>query len=498
MAIEIDGGITRRYYHTFTDDDGNSYRWEIHQDGYDSTVDGTEVLSASTRTHCVTRWAGASDDEFSPILGSETTITFFEDDDDPVVDALIDNVSSSEEQFAIVIKDAVSGSVKWVGFVDYEDVRRPEDGLVSLSITARDGLGRLEDKYYVSNTATGALYEGRATVTSIIATLLNQIGWGLDFYIATEMYPAPYSGDESLSNEDNPLDNLYAERLVFAAIVEGEKDIFGRAIPENAPIKSIEVLKAILERFCLRIFQADGAWHIYQVNQYYITTENLGTSLQRSQKFRRWKYNSSGVPTAINPAVPEVTAEVFTHAITISNDEVKRSVANASLAKTYSAAQITYNHGAIRLVRQPGFDSTLYQPRNYPGYADSDQWITNDELKSTPVQLGQDAVKDAGWKVFDLDGVDWTQKTGYASIFGGWANASGTGADTVDEAIGDYKVYQTTKSIIPSGTNIRAVLRAFLINQSNSAFLHGDFNYALPVQIKINSYAKVLDQRYKC
>jgi len=478
MAFEINDTITRRYYHIFTADDGTSYRWEIHQDGYNSLSSGAEVLSASTRTHCVTRWAGASDDEFSPVLGSETTITFFEDDDDPVVDALIDNVSSSEEQFAIVIKDSDTATVRWVGFVDYEDVRRPEDGLVSLSITARDGIGRLEDKYYVSNTSTGALYEGRATVTSIIATLLNQIGWGLDFYIATEIYPAPYGSDEPLSNIDNPLDNLYVERLLFAAVVEGETDVWGRKIPENAPIKSIEVLKAILERFCLRIFQADGAWHIYQVNQYYITTENLGTPSQRAQKFRRWRYNSSG-------AYQE--HEVFTHAVTISNDEVKRSVANASLAKTYSAAQITYNHGAIRLIRQPGFDSVAFQIRDSPNYGESDQWITNDDSKSFGIQFGQDALKDGAWKVFDLDGVDWTEKTGYVSIFGGWANATGTGADTVDEAIGDYKVYQTTKSVIPSGTNIRAVLRAFLINQNNSTYLHGDFNYALPIQVKINS-----------
>ena len=482
MAIEINGNITRRYYHTFTADDGSSYRWEIHQDGYDSTVDGTEVLSASTRTHCVTRWGGVSDDEFSPILGSETTISFFEDDDDPVVAALIDNVSSSEEQFAVVIKDATSGDVKWTGFVDYEDVSRPEDGLVSLSLTARDGLGRLEDKYYVSNTATGALYEGRATLTSIITALLQQIGWGIDFYVATELYPAPYSGDEPLSNTDNPLDNLYAERLLFTAIVEGEKDFFGRSIPENAPIKSIQVLKAILERFCLRIFQADGAWHLYQVNQYYTTTEDtapdLDTAGERATKFRRWKYNSSGTYQS---------TDIFTHALTISNDNIKRSVGQSSLAKTYSAAQITYNHGAIRLIRQPGFDSTLYQPRGYVGYASSDQWITNDETKSRPVQLGEDAIKDAGWKVDDLDGIDWTQKTGYTSIFGGWANGSGTGADTIDEAIGDYKVYQTTKSTIPAGTSLRAVLRAFLINQSNSAFIHGDFNYALPLQIKINS-----------
>jgi hypothetical protein len=211
MAIEINGNITRRYYHTFTADDGNSYRWEIHQDGYDSTADGTEVLSGSTRTHCVTRWGGVSDDEFSPILGSETTISFFEDDDDPVVAALIANVSSSEEQFAVVIKDATSGDVKWTGFVDYEDVSRPEDGLVSLSITARDGIGRLENKYYLQSTATGALYEGRATLTSIVAAILQQIGWGIDFYIATELYPAPYSGDEPLSNTENPLDNLYVE-----------------------------------------------------------------------------------------------------------------------------------------------------------------------------------------------------------------------------------------------------------------------------------------------
>lgn len=482
MAIEIDGNITRRYYHTFTADDGTSYRWEIHQDGYDSTVDGAELLSASTRMHCVTRWGGVSDDEFSPILGSETTISFFEDDDDPIVAALIDNVSSSEEQFAVVIKDATSGDVKWAGFVDYEDVSRPEDGLVSLSLTARDGLGRLEDKYYVSNTATGALYEGRATLTSIITALLQQIGWGIDFYVATELYPAPYSGDEPLSNTDNPLDNLYAERLLFTAIVEGEKDFFGRSIPENAPIKSIQVLKAILERFCLRIFQADGAWHLYQVNQYYTTTEetapDLDTAGERATKFRRWKYNSSGTYQS---------TDIFTHALTISNDNIKRSVGQSSLAKTYSAAQITYNHGAIRLIRQPGFDSTLYQPRGYVGYASSDQWITNDETKSRPVQLGEDAIKDAGWKVDDLDGIDWTQKTGYTSIFGGWANGSGTGANTIDEAIGDYKVYQTTKSTIPAGTSLRAVLRAFLINQSNSAFIHGDFNYALPLQIKINS-----------
>lgn len=493
MAIEINGNITRRYYHTFTADDGNSYRWEIHQDGYDSTTDGTEVLSGSTRTHCVTRWGGVSDDEFSPILGSETTISFFEDDDDPVVAALIQNVASSEEQFAIVIKDANPGmdDVKWVGFVDYEDVSRPEDGLVSLSITARDGLGRLENKYYLQSTATGALYEGRATLTSIIAALLQQIGWGIDFYVATELYPAPYSGDEPLGVSDNPLDSLYVERLLFTAIVEGETDVWGRKIPENAPIKSIEVLKAILERFCLRIFQADGAWHLYQVNQYYTTTEttapDLDTASERAQKFRRWRYDSSGAAKAIDPAVPEINTEVFTHAVTISNDTVKRSVANASLAKSYSAAQVTYNHGAIRLIRQPGFDSTKAQPRGYVGYADSDQWITNDELKSTPVQLGEDAIKDAGWKVLDIDATDWTTKTGYSSVFGGWANATGTGVGTVDEAIGDYKVYQTTKATIPSGTNLRSVLRAFLINQSNSAFIHGDFNYALPIQIKINS-----------
>jgi len=322
----------------FVSEGGNRYKWEILEEG------GTFVstLEAAGRDFIQTSWSMSDNDEYSPFLISETTISLYDNANGELYSDMVSLLSSNQEDKYILRitlvreKDAASdvNTVKWIGYIKRGQVSKDEDGNAVINLSATDGIDMLNRKTF-SSTATSILgeyeqlYTGRVTYTSAMATALDKMGLDLDLYITSSHYPR-VSGSQLLAS-DNPWDNVYVDREGYRqrARNDGESD---------RPIKSIDVVRDILITWGCIMFQWEGAWHILQVNK------------RGDNSIRRWHYDYQGL--AQSPAYEDVTA----HVITPGTESVERTRGTLSQLPQYDAVRVNFQHGEYKFMPNPGFD----------------------------------------------------------------------------------------------------------------------------------------------
>ncbi len=460
MAFNLTTFATAKYRHSFVSDTGTSRIWEIHEDGFAGTVD---TITASGKGHCVIRYMPQGDDEFFPVLPSEATVSLFDEDKVGGSTKVLEDIygavrttQASDNKYAIVIREG--SAILFAGLVDTSDMTYLEDGARSITLKASDGYRMLGKVGYVSDTADGAMYTGSASITSIIAECLSATPWGFNFSTAANLYPRK-TGTQ-LAATANPFDNIWVDRIAFRKRGDDKKP--------DEPISVGDVLNSILTRFACQIHQEGGVWKIVQTNLRYDTT------------YREWLYDSTGA------AVGSPNYSTVTPAVTPSNETKQRTRASIqSGLKSYSAVSSTYAHGRATLVKYPDFYGFGLENRNYQVYP---TWVSSDATNAKFVDIGKDGT---GIRINDIDGTDWTTKTGYASVTNvagqGVANATGTGVGTVDAAIGNYKFTQVTEASVPATTNLLIQLELNPVSESGQVNFDGTANLAVAFQVKSNS-----------
>jgi hypothetical protein len=438
---------TIKYYSSFESYDGNTYQWEIRERGFSGTA---IQLTPSTRSHCSTRWVTSGDNEFGPIIGSETSLSFFDNSSNDVFGDLFGSDSSLHKKYSLVITQ--SGTVLWIGLMEPISSDVDEDGLTLITVSATCGLGRLENFDYTSDEDTGDPKTGRARLTTIIAELLSATEFGLDIYVACDMYPRKASGSQ-LTYDNNPLYNVYADRLAFSVGQDGSN--------QNRPVAANhnESLKALCERFGLVVFQAEGAWHIYAEELFY------GTATPGSTKFYRWKYDSTGAESGgSEPA----NREEFTHAITLTNETLTRQRATIGQLPQYNAVTVEYNHDVSQPLLNTDFSPTAESRRRMMGRTGSEYWVTSNAAVSRRVSNFQ-LEDEYEWRI-DAVPFDWVGET----------------ASTINTNIGNFKASQTTLSTYRNGDQFQQQIEFYIDSSTgrNTAF---NQDTMVAMQIKLNS-----------
>lgn len=438
---------TIKYYSSFESYDGNTYQWEIRERGFSGTA---IQLTPSTRSHCSTRWVTSGDDEFGPIIGSETSLSFFDNSSNDVFGDLFGSDSSLHKKYSLAITQ--SGTVLWIGLMEPISSDVDEDGLTSISVSATCGLGRLENFDYTSNEDTGDPRTGRARLTTIIAELLSATEFGLDIYVACDMYPRKSSGSQ-LTADNNPLYNVYADRLAFSIGQDGSDQ--DRPVAANHH----ESLKALCERFGLVVFQAEGAWHIYAEELFY------GTATPGPTKFYRWKYDSSGAESG---GSEPSNREEFTHAITLTDETLIRQRASIGQLLQYNAVTVEYNHDVSQPLLNTDFSPTAESGRRMMGRIGTEYWVTSNAAVSRRVSNFQ-LEDEYEWRI-DAVRFDWVGET----------------ASTINTNIGNFKASQTTLSTYKNGDQFQQQIEFYIDSSTgrNTAF---NQDTMVAMQIKLNS-----------
>jgi hypothetical protein len=438
---------TIKYYSSFESYDGNTYQWEIRERGFSGSA---IPLTPSTRSHCSTRWVTSGEDEFGPIIGSETSLSFFDNSVGDVFNDLFGSDSSLHKKYALAITQ--SGTMLWIGLMEPVSSDVDEDGLTSISVSATCGLGRLENFDYTSDEDTGDPRTGRARLTTIIAELLSATEFGLDIYVACDMYPRKSSGSQ-LTADNNPLYNVYADRLAFSVGQDGSDQ--DRPVAANHH----ESLKALCERFGLVVFQAEGAWHVYAEELFY------GTATPGPTKFYRWKYDSSGAESG---GSEPSNREEFIHAITLTNETLTRQRATIGQLPQYNAVTVEYNHDVSQPLLNTNFSPTAESGRRMMGRTGTEYWVTSNAAVSRRVSNFQ-LEDEYEWRI-DAVPFDWVGET----------------AASINSSIGNFKASQTTLSTYKNGDQFQQQIEFYIDSATgrNTAF---NQDTMVAMQIKLNS-----------
>jgi len=341
---------TTKYYHEFEGEDGATYQWQIRERGFSGTA---LPLTASSLDHCETSWKLEGKDEYGPIMGSETSISFFDNSLNDVLDDLTSGTNFDfNRDYALAITR--NGSLQWIGYMETPDVSVDEEGPTRISLTATDGLGRLKKFAYADT--DGNPFSGRARLTTIIAELLgpqdddlsvsreNGVEFGSGFYTACQIYPGT-----TLSSNDDPLYNIYIDRLGLAASRGKNGDLVAAT--------KLDALKMILSTFGLRISYSEGYYHIYNPHLYH------GTS-----SFNRWAYYSNGSQQSATPSS-------FTHRVTPANETIERTRGTIRQLQQYNGVSVQHSHEVAVVFQQPDFNPASSTGPGERGRSDALKWI---------------------------------------------------------------------------------------------------------------------------
>ena len=351
MSFDLNYWTTAKYRYSFTDDRGDSRTVEIHKFGYDNGgaplwANITDV-EANGRGSVGTRWRLSGDDEYSPFMESETTFKLY-DTGEALATDLLDEINEVRDKFLLLVREG--DDIKWIGKVEPDSISFKEDGPVKLSITATDGLGRLADLPYIGDVTTQEADSDSATLTQVIAKNLAALGYGFDFYVSSSLKHRSVNFTGSGDENNCPLEFTWVNELAFTG---SEND------DEFAAVSRRDTLEAVLTAFGLRCFQAEGAWHIIQVNHLH--------DVPYAGKYRRWRYASSGLGKVADNGGGNDYEDIDPR-ISVANEELYRTISTASFLPAYSSVVTQYNHGKISLIRRKGMNAgTVREFENWLG-----------------------------------------------------------------------------------------------------------------------------------
>lgn len=266
MGVQIEGG--------FYSENGGNYDISIYNDSFvgsseSVTVTGLEIMYESP-----------DDEILEPLKASRCSFRFL--NNSAAVDTFITNlVNGKEDQFKIVVEK--QNDLFWCGVVLIDQVSfedKPKARVVE--ITAIDGIGRLQEiefDYNTSDTNTMLKY----IYECLEYNDLSQY-WGVNdayFKESCDVY------DTQMTNTGtsySPLlqtrfsrfllltDEVTGERVVTRTLTSGATARI--TLPTYRPLMCSDVLRAILQITCCRMFMSDGVYYIQQIHNFSASSYN--------------------------------------------------------------------------------------------------------------------------------------------------------------------------------------------------------------------------------
>ena len=191
------------------------------------------------------------------------------------VESFIDDMVQSGDEDRFKLKVLKNDALYWTGVILIDRVTKSIP-LRSLEIRAIDGLGRISSIEYNND---GVSYSGKQSIRGHLFNVLNKLGVS-DLFSASDIFFKSLvtwnEDDLTYSTAQNILDNA---RINHLALIKVDKK--GNVTYNNA----FRVLEEIAKVFGARVFQSDGSWWFWQVNEFKASTRAIS------------KYTKSGTKT---------------------------------------------------------------------------------------------------------------------------------------------------------------------------------------------------------
>ncbi len=241
-----------RYTNEFTSNAGIEYLVEI----WDESFVGSSTPIQANGFDLI--YTGENSERFENIKASELKI--YLDIQTSAEENFINEIVGAAEQ-RFYIRAYRNSSLYWTGLVIQDLVNLDHTCLpFSVQLTATDGLNVLKNYPAVTSVNYGISGINRI-LSTIFATLKN-----------TPLYKFINATDPFIKTSIN-----WYNTEMFTGLAPGVDvdPLFKAAIQEvlfrdseNEPLKSYDILEICLKAFGLRIFQADGIWHIVNITEY--------------------------------------------------------------------------------------------------------------------------------------------------------------------------------------------------------------------------------------
>lgn len=235
----------------------NGTEWKV--DLWDESYVGSVVTV--TAQDLTIRWDDVDDAILEPIKASRASWTFYNNSND--VDTFIAAFASgTERRFKMRIYKG--GTQYWVGcclmdVATWENMPKPR----AVTITAIDGLGRLEDVQYTNFNVQYTLYE---YITECLSK--NDLA---QFWGATETYIKESCTfyDTLMTTTGTVYSPLKLTRCAGNLFLKQQnKTTEGDDPMEDVGISCADVIRNILQLYCCRIMHVNGVYYIQQINNF--------------------------------------------------------------------------------------------------------------------------------------------------------------------------------------------------------------------------------------
>lgn len=258
-----------------------------------------------------------------------------------------DLYTENDRTYKVIVQKA--GSDYWLGWYIPDITQLPYQATpYEARFKATDGLSGLSAIRYDNN---GSDYTGKQTMLDVIGNCLNKISLGINIRTGVNVYETAMATTAS----DDPLD-----------LCQGNVDRFRETNGEN--LFSYDVLEGVLRMFTAIVFQKDGVWHVYRINE--MVSNSIRTRL----------YNSS---------------LVYQSASTIDLDfDIANSGADAGYINADQFITIRRGEKEVKVYYEYGFNASLLTGGNFATWngTDFNDWTRNGGI--TISQAGTGTVLD--------------------------------------------------------------------------------------------------------
>ena len=188
-----------KYYAEILNFRGQLTRVEIHQRG----AQPASVLQIGDVCGLVLELQGGQDDVFTPILKTQARLSMISSDDKPTAGGVkygdwSEFYTPDSTLYKVIIKTkpdetAESWETRWTGYITPDSWQEGLEYRSSISITARDNIGHLQDFDFVENIPAGVDEYGLLSIRSLIDAAMELIDMPME--LQTNVYPGDIVGD---------------------------------------------------------------------------------------------------------------------------------------------------------------------------------------------------------------------------------------------------------------------------------------------------------------
>ena len=275
-----------RLYSEFHSSTDKLFKIEIHDTSFSGTAEAFTVASDGFTLN----YSGETDDIVSPIIGSNCTISAYNNSD--AFDTFINALKGYQEERFYVRIYAEAASIEDGLVMSYYDTELPPDnGLVLywagvimqdlvtvedthkpyvFSITAVDGIGHLSNKEYTNINNT--------TLEEFIESAVNAIGVDA-LYASDDLYYATSVNIWDTQHTYNATTDV-TTLTRFSALVYSEKQEDGTVTYSNY----LEILKDLCTAFGARFYQREGVYYFEQYIERTETSRNVSAYYKNGTK----------------------------------------------------------------------------------------------------------------------------------------------------------------------------------------------------------------------